>query len=80
MFTEPIDWSHELVRCGATEWRVLSIEREDNIPTGTMPMHFVIPKSVTDIDYIKLSNFFRNTRTAIWVGIFVIIKFVNQTF
>lgn len=67
MFTEPIDWSHELIRCGATGWRVLSIEREDNIPMGTMPMHFVIPKSVSDIDYLKLSNFFRNTRTAIWV-------------
>lgn len=67
LFNKKIDWSTELTRCGATGWRVLSLEREDNIPSGSLPMHFVIPRSVTEIDYLKLSNCFRNGRSAIWV-------------
>lgn len=67
MFTKKVDWNQELLRCGATGWRVLSLDREDNIPYGTMPLNFVIPKSVTETEYLKLSNFFRYSRTAIWV-------------
>lgn len=67
MFDKKVDWSQELIRCGAIGWRVLSIERENKIPLGTLPMHFVIPKSVTEIEYLKLANCFRDSRTAIWV-------------
>lgn len=67
LFNKKIDWSTELARCGATGWRVLSVEREDNIPPGSLPMHYVIPRSVTEIDYLKLSNCFRNGRSAVWV-------------
>lgn len=67
MFNKRADWAQELVRCGATGWRVLSVEREDSIPTGTLPMHYAIPRTIKESDYLKLANYFRNTRGAIWV-------------
>lgn len=70
MFNKKMDWSHELLRCGATGWRVLSREREDNIPERTLPMHYVIPKTVTEIEYIKLAESFNRSRAAIWVSFF----------
>lgn len=30
-------------------------------------MHFVIPREISEADYFKLANCFRNHRTAIWV-------------
>lgn len=68
MFNKKMDWSHELLRCGATGWRVLSREREDKIPERTLPMHYVIPKTVTEIEYIKLAESFNRSRAAIWVS------------
>lgn len=67
MFNKKIDWSCELARCGASGWRVLSMEHEDAMPSGSLPMHFVIPRSISETDYLKLANYFRNGRTAIWV-------------
>lgn len=67
LFNKKIDWSTELARCGATGWRVLSVEREDNIPSGSLPMHYVIPRSILESDYSNLSHCFRNNRSAIWV-------------
>lgn len=67
LFNKKIDWSCELNRCGATGWRVLSTEREDNMPLGTLPTHYVIPAKISDIDYTNLANVFRNGRAAIWV-------------
>lgn len=67
LYNKKIDWSCELNRCGAKNWRVLSLDQEDAIPSGTLPMHFVIPRSISEIDYSKLSNSFRNGRAAIWV-------------
>lgn len=32
-----------------------------------MPTHFVIPRSLTEIEYTKLANFFRDGRAAVWV-------------
>lgn len=69
MFNKKVDWNQELIRCGAIGWRVLSMDRENNIPMGTLPMYIVIPKSVTDIDYLKLAGCFRDSRTAIWVNL-----------
>lgn len=71
IFNKKMDWSHELLRCGATGWRVLSREREDNIPERTLPMHYVIPKTVTEIEYIKLAESFNRSRAAIWVSLFL---------
>lgn len=67
MYNKKIDWSCELNRCGAINWRVLSTDHDDAIPSGSLPMHFVIPRSISEVDYIKLSNSFRNGRAAIWV-------------
>lgn len=46
---------------------MLSLDREDNMPSGSLPTHFVIPRSISEIEYMKLANFFRNERAAIWV-------------
>lgn len=54
-------------RCGAVGWRVLSLEREDAIPSDSLPAHFVIPKMITEIEYVQLANHFRSGRAAIWV-------------
>lgn len=69
LYNKKIDWSCELSRCGAVNWRVLSLDHEDAIPGGTLPVHFVIPRSsiISEADYTKLSNSFRNGRAAVWV-------------
>lgn len=54
-------------RCGSINWRVLSIDREDLMPNGSLPMHYVIPRSISETDYNKLANSFRNGRAAVWV-------------
>lgn len=66
MYSKKMDWSCELNRCGAANWRVLSFE-EDALPSGSLPTHFVIPRSIPETDYTKLANSFRNGRAAIWV-------------
>ncbi|XP_031617006.1 myotubularin-related protein 10-B [Contarinia nasturtii] len=67
LYNKKIDWSCELNRCGASNWHVLSLEHEHDIPSGTLPMHFVIPRSLTESEYTKIANSFRNGRGAIWV-------------
>lgn len=66
MFNTKSDWQQELQRCGAIGWRVLSLEREDNVPSGTLPMHFVIP-DMKEAEYVRMTNYFRDNRAAIWV-------------
>lgn len=66
-YNKKIDWSCELNRCGAVNWRVLSMDHEGAIPSGTLPMHFVIPRSISEIEYVKIANSFRNARAAVWV-------------
>lgn len=68
MFNKRSDWTQELMRCGATGWRVLSQERADGIPDGTMPMHYVVPSGIENVKYLKLSEYFRESRGAIWVS------------
>lgn len=66
MFNKKCDWANELKRCGAESgWRVFS---KDNMEVNsTLPMHYVIPKHLTDIEYLNNSKSFRNCRCAIWV-------------
>ena len=54
-------------RCGAMKWHVLSLDHEDAIPSGSLPMHFVIPRDLTESDYTTIANSFRGGRAAIWV-------------
>lgn len=67
MFNKKCDWANELKRCGAESgWRVFS---KDNMEVNsTLPMHYVIPKHLTDIEYLNNSKSFRNCRCAIWVS------------
>lgn len=67
LYNKKSDWSCELTRCGATGWRVLSLDRDDCMPSGSLPTHFVIPRSISEVDYLKLAECFRGGRTAIWV-------------
>lgn len=67
MFNKASDWLLEMQRCGATGWRIVNRERPNNIPSGSLPFHFVIPQNYLDVDYLKDSEGFRDSRGAIWV-------------
>lgn len=67
MFNKSSDWSQEINRCGATGWRIVNRERPNNIPCGSLPFNFVIPQNYLDVDYLKDSEGFRDSRGAIWV-------------
>lgn len=67
LYNKKIDWICELNRCGAVKWHVLSLDHEDAIPSGSLPMHFVIPRDLTESDYATIANSFRSGRAAIWV-------------
>ncbi|XP_035777792.1 myotubularin-related protein 10-B-like isoform X2 [Anopheles albimanus] len=66
MFRKKTDWLQELERCNATAgWRVYS--KDCRISDSSLPMHFVVPKHLSDMDYNNISKSFRNDRSAIWV-------------
>uniref|UniRef100_A0A1B0D6B3 Uncharacterized protein n=1 Tax=Phlebotomus papatasi TaxID=29031 RepID=A0A1B0D6B3_PHLPP len=69
MFNKKSDWVSELHRCGAStkDWRVLYIDNESSLPGNSMPMSYVIPKDITDEDYLQTAQTFRGARNAIWV-------------
>lgn len=67
LYNKKMDWICELNRCGAMKWHVLSLDHEDTIPSGSLPMHFVIPRDLTESDYTTIANSFRSGRAAIWV-------------
>ncbi|XP_050076191.1 myotubularin-related protein 10-B [Anopheles maculipalpis] len=66
MYDKKLDWFQELERCNATGgWRVYS--KDCRVSNSSLPMHFVVPKHLSDIDYDNISKSFRNNRSAIWV-------------
>ncbi|XP_053675597.1 myotubularin-related protein 10 [Anopheles nili] len=66
MYDKKTDWFQELERCNAAgSWRVYS--KDCRISHSSLPMHFVVPKHLSDIDYDNISKSFRNNRSAIWV-------------
>ncbi|XP_058462505.1 myotubularin-related protein 10 isoform X2 [Malaya genurostris] len=66
MFNKLSDWVNEVHRCGAeTGWRVVSKDKMDI--DSTLPMYFVVPKHMTDLEYFNISKSFRKCRSAIWV-------------
>lgn len=72
MFDNKGDWVQELLRCGATnfnykDWRVLTVDTETRLPMRSLPLHYVVPKSLADCDYLKAAEKFRDSRNAIWV-------------
>uniref|UniRef100_A0AAG5DF19 Myotubularin phosphatase domain-containing protein n=1 Tax=Anopheles atroparvus TaxID=41427 RepID=A0AAG5DF19_ANOAO len=66
MYNKKLDWVQELERCNATGgWRVFS--KDCRVSNSSLPMHFVVPKHLSDVDYNNISKSFRNNRSAIWV-------------
>ncbi|XP_055537349.1 myotubularin-related protein 10-B [Wyeomyia smithii] len=66
MFNKQNDWLNEVKRCGADAgWRVFSKDKLDI--ESTLPMHYVVPKHMSDFEYFNISKSFRNCRSAIWV-------------
>lgn len=63
MFNTKNDWSRELIRCGATEWRVLSAEMFNS---KILPKHFVIPRTLEVNMFDKLSRAFTDCRICFW--------------
>lgn len=66
MFNKKCDWLTEVKRCGAESgWRVFSKDKMEI--DSSLPMHYVVPKHLTDIEYFNICKSFRNCRSAIWV-------------
>ena len=69
MYRDKTDWIQELERCGVSSqdggWRVLSSDRLER--ENGLPMNYVVPRHLGDAEYLKMSNYFRCKRTAIWV-------------
>lgn len=77
MFNRREDWINEIQRCGAEGWHVLSFDRDGGEKPIKLPIHIVIPKKLTESEYLHRSRFFRNERAAIWVNkryIYIYIK------
>ncbi|XP_017086942.2 myotubularin-related protein 10-B [Drosophila bipectinata] len=73
MYATKNDWARELIRCGATEWQVVSsasvklLQNPLHVGKYTVPPHFVIPKSCTVDRFLDLSRAFCDSRAAFWV-------------
>ncbi|XP_016924212.2 myotubularin-related protein 10-B [Drosophila suzukii] len=73
MYATKNDWARELIRCGATEWQVVSTASvpllQNPLQAGkyTVPPHFVIPKSCSVDRFLDLSRAFCDSRAAFWV-------------
>ncbi|XP_017029031.1 myotubularin-related protein 10-B [Drosophila kikkawai] len=73
MYASKNDWARELIRCGATEWQVVSsasvplLQNPLHAGKYTVPPHFVIPKSCTVDRFLDLSRAFCDSRAAFWV-------------
>ncbi|KMZ09753.1 myotubularin-related protein 10-B [Drosophila simulans] len=73
MYATKNDWARELIRCGATEWQVVSCASvqllQNPLQAGkyTVPPHFVIPKSCSVDRFLDLSRAFCDSRAAFWV-------------
>ncbi|XP_017155825.1 myotubularin-related protein 10-B [Drosophila miranda] len=73
MYATKNDWARELIRCGATEWQVVSSNSvqllQNPLQAGkySVPPHFVIPKSCSVDRFLDLSRAFCDSRAAFWV-------------
>ncbi|XP_062141114.1 myotubularin-related protein 10-B [Drosophila sulfurigaster albostrigata] len=73
MYASKNDWARELIRCGATEWQVVSASAVPQLQNRlqackyTLPPHFVIPKGCEVERFLQLSLAFCDSRAAFWV-------------
>ncbi|XP_017130477.1 myotubularin-related protein 10-B [Drosophila elegans] len=72
MYATKNDWARELIRCGATEWQVVSsasvqlLQNPLQASKYSVPPHFVIPKSCSVDRFLDLSRAFCDSRAAFW--------------
>lgn len=73
MYATKNDWARELIRCGSSNWQVISCEslpmlQGERISSRyTLPPHFVIPKACDIEKFLNLSRAFWDSRAAFWV-------------
>lgn len=73
MFASKNDWARELIRCGATEWQVVSTDALPQLQHQriqgkyTLPPNFVIPKCCAIDRFLDQSRAFCDSRSAFWV-------------
>ncbi|KAH8395962.1 hypothetical protein KR222_000348 [Zaprionus bogoriensis] len=73
MYGSRNDWTRELIRCGASEWQVISAsgvpQLQSRLQAGKyqLPPHFVIPKCCDVERFLQLSLAFCDSRAAFWV-------------
>uniref|UniRef100_A0A1I8PYN7 Myotubularin phosphatase domain-containing protein n=1 Tax=Stomoxys calcitrans TaxID=35570 RepID=A0A1I8PYN7_STOCA len=73
MYMTKNDWARELIRCGTSNWQVISSESEPLLQHTrlssryTLPPHFVIPKACEVEKFLNLSLAFCDSRAAFWV-------------
>lgn len=73
MYGSKNDWARELIRCGATEWQVISASSVPQLQNRLqackyqLPPHFVIPKCCEVERFLQLSLAFCDSRAAFWV-------------
>ncbi|EDV91989.1 myotubularin-related protein 10-B [Drosophila grimshawi] len=73
MYASKNDWARELIRCGATEWQVISASSVPQLQNRLqsckyqLPPHFVIPKCCDVERFLQLSLAFCDSRAAFWV-------------
>ncbi|EDW62822.1 myotubularin-related protein 10-B [Drosophila virilis] len=73
MYGSKNDWARELIRCGASEWQVISAsavpQLQNRLQAGKyqLPPHFVIPKCCEVERFLQLSFAFCDSRAAFWV-------------
>ncbi|XP_065363536.1 myotubularin-related protein 10-B [Calliphora vicina] len=73
MYNTKNDWARELIRCGSSNWQVVSCESVPMIQAErissryTLPPHFVIPKACDIEKFLNLTRAFWDSRAAFWV-------------
>lgn len=73
MYNTKNDWARELIRCGTSNWQVISAESEPILQHArhssryTLPPHFVIPKACEVEMFLNWTLAFCDSRAVFWV-------------
>ncbi|TMW51922.1 hypothetical protein DOY81_002984 [Sarcophaga bullata] len=73
MYATKNDWARELIRCGSSNWQVISSDsiaavKENRITARyTLPPHFVIPKDCNTEKFLSWCRAYYDSRAAFWV-------------